>query len=145
MQNAKSGAPKHRGRRGAGDVLTPAELRGMELKRVVRAAAALRDLYDDVAIGQAVGRTRMTVAGWWRGAVPSPDPLRALAEAVGLPIEELTAFVYFDGPPPRVVAPESPADAAIREGIRRDQDDPPPVDPPALEPSHRRRPRGSGR
>lgn len=125
-------------------MLSPAELaaveRGQLLKRYVRSAAALQGLYDDVAIGDAVGRTRMAVGQWWRGARPEPATLRRLAEATGLSIDELSRFVYYDGPPPRLDATTS----AVLEGARRDlatQDVEGPDTPP--EPPVRP-PRGSG-
>ncbi len=96
--------------------------RGMEFKRVVRAAAALQSLYDDSAIAAAVKRSRNTVASWWAGATPEPPTLRRLAEATGLDPEELFAYVYRDGPPPRLVEPGSPLDQAVLEARRRDRE-----------------------
>lgn len=93
-----------RGSKEAGEVLSPAEaareLRGQVFKRYVRAAAAMHGLYDDTAIGDAVGRSRIAVGKWWQGARPEPDTLVALARATGLSADELLAFVYNDGPPP---------------------------------------------
>jgi hypothetical protein len=116
---------RRRTKRGDGEVLSPAEAvsfaRGQELKRYVRSAAALRGMYDDTAIGEAVGRTRIAVGKWWRGAKPEPEAVRALADATGLAIDELGAFIYYDGPPPHLPDPEEAearerADAAERSG-----------------------------
>lgn len=96
--------------------------RGMEFKRVVRAAAALQSLYDDSAIAAAVKRSRNTVSSWWTGATPEPHTLRRLAEATGLDPDELFAYVYRDGPPPKLVEPGSPLDEAVREAARRDRE-----------------------
>lgn len=108
-------------------MLTLAEQRGLTLKRYVRAAAAMRDLFDDTALGQAVGRTRITVGAWWRGAKPEPDAIVKLAEVTGLSADALIQFVYFDGPEPRPIGADAPevADAidaqaqAIR-GVREE-------------------------
>ena len=130
-----------------GEVLSPAEAqsraRGAEFKRVVRAAAALQGLYDDSAIGDSVHRSRATVAGWWKGAQPSPETLAEIAAATGLSVDELTRFVYFGGPAPRLVAPGSPADSAVQEGIRRDRERPQPEGPQGSSPSPERRTRGT--
>ena len=146
MHNARSGASVHHTEE-AGEVLSPAEVesrtRGAELKRVIRAAAALHGLYDDSAIGERVHRSRATVAGWWKGAQPSPDTLAEIAAATGLSVDELTRFVYFDGPAPRLVAPGSPVDSAVQEGIRRDRERPQPEGPQGSSPSPERRTRGT--
>jgi transcriptional regulator with XRE-family HTH domain len=76
--------------------------RGQLLKRYVRAAAAMQGIYDDVTLGEAVGVQRGAVLGWWRGSRPSPMTLRDLADATGLAVDELAAFVYYDGVPPRL-------------------------------------------
>jgi hypothetical protein len=119
MQNERSGARKQH-RKKDEEVLSAAEsaaqLRGRHLKRVVRAAAALNELYDDVAIGEAVQVSRGAVGSWWGGAQMQPDTIRRLAEATGLSPDELTRFVYFDGTPP--VLP-SPAILPVLEGDRR--------------------------
>lgn len=117
--------------------------RGQALKRYVRAAAALRELYDDKAIAQAVGRSRNTVASWWQGAQPEPETLRRLAAVIGLDPAELVAFVYYDGPPPLIVEPASPVESGVREGIRRDQERQQPGDLPAPGPSPAPPPRGT--
>ena len=114
--------------------------RGMEFKRVVRAAAALQSLYDDSAIAAAVKRSRNTVASWWAGATPEPPTLLKLAEATGLDPEELFAYVYRDGPPPKLVEPGSPLDQAVSEAARRDRERQRPGDPEQPEPSPRPRP-----
>jgi len=87
--------------------------KGQILKRVVRAAAALNDLYDDVAIAEATGKGRGTVAGWWEGARMQPETIQILADATGLSREELTQFIYFDGPMPQL--PDS-GRAGLRAG-----------------------------
>jgi hypothetical protein len=98
-------------------------LRGQELKRYVRAAAALHGMFNDADLARAVNMSRMAVEAWWAGAQPSPQTIGRLALTTGLSRAELTDFVHHDGPPPRIVWPGSPADEAIREGIRRDRDD----------------------
>ena len=113
--------------------------RGQLVKRYVRAAAALHELYDDTAIGEAVGKSRMAVGRWWLGAQPKPDTLSRLAEATGLSTDELTRFVYFGGPPPTLpLAPLS----GVREGIRQDRERQLAEDPPGHAPSPARPPRG---
>lgn len=98
-------------------MLSPTEAaarhRGQELRRVMRAAAAMRGIYDDLAIADAVGVHRNTVSGWWKGATPEPDTLLRFAEATGLPIDELARFVHYGGPPPRLgwVTPEQRSEA----------------------------------
>ncbi len=119
--------------------------RGQALKRYVRAAAALNDLYDDVALAEKVGVQRGAVSGWWSGARPSPDTLGRLAMATGLSTDELTRFVYYDGPPPALpVHPDSPAMSGVREGLRRDESHPEDEAPPPTSGSPERRPHGSG-
>lgn len=107
-------------------MLSPTEMlrmeRGSELKRFVRAAAALHELYDDTAIAEAVGRTRIAVGQWWQGARPEPETLRQLAEATGLSLDELSSFVYYDGPPPRLEPLTGGAESGVQEGIRRDRE-----------------------
>jgi hypothetical protein len=116
-------------------MLSPAELgrleRGAEWKRYLRAAAALRDLYNDTSIGEAVGRSRIAVGKWWQGARPEPETLRQFAEATGLSLEELAAFVNYDGPPPRLAGcVETAAESGVQEGIRRDREHQPRADRP---------------
>jgi transcriptional regulator with XRE-family HTH domain len=87
--------------------------RGQTFKRHVRAAAAMQELYDDVSIADAVGVSRAAVAAWWRGAQPSPATIRRIADATGLPVDDLMAFVHYDGPPPVLPFPlEDEAEAA---------------------------------
>lgn len=117
--------------------------RGMEFKRVVRAAAALQSLYDDSAIAAAIKRSRNTVASWWAGATPEPLTLRRLADATGLDPDELFAYVYRDGPPPKLVEPGSPLDEAVREAARRDRERQRSEDPERPDPSPRQRPHGT--
>lgn len=114
MQNAKSGARRqHQKDR---DVLSPVEERGLELKRYVRAAAALNELYEDTDIAEAVGVSRGAIAGWWRGAQPSGETIFKIAEITGLSPDELTRFVYSDGEPPTM---PDPAHLPVLEGARR--------------------------
>lgn len=100
--------------------------RGVEFKRLIRAAAAFRDLYDDKAIAERVRRSRNTVASWWSGAVPEPETTERLAEATGLDPDELHRYLYRGGPPPHLPEPGSRAERAIAEGLRRDRE--PPLD-----------------
>ena len=116
--------------------------RGAEVKRVVRAAAALREMYDDTAIAAAVGMTRIAVGKWWQGARPEPDALARLADATGLSFEELATFVYRDGPPPAIVQPGSPADMATAEAVRLDLERQQHADLTGLPASPPRPPRG---
>jgi transcriptional regulator with XRE-family HTH domain len=124
MQNERSGARRQQQKRNEGEVLSPAEAevrdRGQTLRRFVRAAAALSDVYGDTAIGDAVGVKRGTVSAWWKGAQMKPETIRRLAEATGLSFEELTRFVYLGGPPPALPA-NDPARSAVLEGVRRGQ------------------------
>lgn len=71
---------------------------GQVLKRHIRAAAALQDIYGDTAIADAVGVQRGAVRGWWAGSKPKPPTLRAIAKVTGLSTDELTRFVYYEGP-----------------------------------------------
>jgi hypothetical protein len=126
---------KRRRAKEASEMLSPAELdrmeRGAEFKRFVRAAAALHELYDDTAIGEAVGRSRIAVGHWWQGVKPEPETLLEIAGVTGFSFEELATFVYNGGPPPRLVeCVEAAAESGVQEGIRRDQERPPAADPP---------------
>lgn len=76
--------------------------KGQVLKRAIRAAAALNDIYDDVALAERTGIARGTIGQWWRGAQMKPDNIRLVADVTGLSREEMTQFIYFDGPPPRL-------------------------------------------
>jgi hypothetical protein len=129
-------------------VLSPIEaaalLRGQILKRVVRAAAALNDLFDDVALGDAVGVGRGAVGRWWVGAQPSGPTIFRLASVTGLSPDELTRFVYFDGPPPTLPAAGSPVASSVQEGLRQDQELQQREDPGMPQPSPKPQPRGSG-
>jgi transcriptional regulator with XRE-family HTH domain len=93
--------------------------RGGEFKRVIRAAAALHDIYNDKDLAAAVGTSRNTVGSWWSGAVPEPDTLDRLAAATGLDRRELSDYVHYAGPVPTMPSPGSPLDEAAREGLRR--------------------------
>lgn len=103
-KSAKRGARTHHQRPGSEEVLSPQEAadlyRGQALKRTVRAAAALRDLYDNAAIAHAVGVSSVAVTNWWKGARPSQETLYRLADVTGLSAEELSRFLYADGPTP---------------------------------------------
>jgi hypothetical protein len=127
-------------------VLSPAEAaaldRGRTLKRYVRAAAALKDLYDDTAIGEAVAVNRGAVKGWWMGAQMKPDTIRRLAQATDLSFDELTRFVYLAGPPPMLPQPSGPA--GLREGARRAEARPDDEAPDRPARSRRRPPRDGG-
>lgn len=151
MHNAKSGARKQRASRGTEELLSPHEAadlaRGQVLKRYVRAAAALNDLFDDASLADTVGIGRGAVAGWWRGAKPTPDTIFRLAGATGLSPDELMRFLYQDGPPPALAGPGSPVEASVREGLRRDQRRQPPEDPdtPSQSPERQTRDSEAGR
>lgn len=146
MQNERSGARTQRKKR-VGDVLSPQEAaafdRGQTLKRVVRAAAALNDIYDDVALGSAVRRNRAAVGNWWRGARPELDVLLRLADVTGLSSDELTRFVYSDGPPPALPEPGSPAVSSVEEGVRLGRERQQRSTPSRPERLPRQRPRGT--
>jgi transcriptional regulator with XRE-family HTH domain len=130
------------------EVLSPGEaaakLRGQILKRYVRAAAALNDLFDDAALADAVGLGRGAIAGWWRGAQPSGATIFRLADVTGLSPDELTRFVYQDGPPPTLPAAGSALVSSVQEGLRRGLGYQLPEEPGTPSPSPRRQPRGSG-
>lgn len=145
MQNERSGARRHHRKSGKDeDVLSPVELRGLEFKRYVRAAAALNRLYEDTEIAEAVGVSRGAVSGWWRGSQPTVDTIYRLAGATGLSPDELTRFVYQEGPAPALPEPGSPVVSSVQEGLRRDLQHPPRVAPGKPAPSPRRQTRGSG-
>lgn len=126
-------------------MLSPAELaaheRGRTLKRYVRAAAALNDIYDDTTLGDAAGVGRGAVAGWWKGTRMSTDTISELAGATGLSRDELIEFVHYGGPPPML---PDPAILPVQEGIQRAEErlagEAPGTPPQPPE----RRPRGSG-
>lgn len=147
MQNDQSGARKHRKRK-RDEVLSPVEAaaleRGLVLKRYVRAAAAMNDLYDDASLGDAVGISRGAVAGWWRGAKPTAESIFLLSHVIGLSPDELTHFLYDDGPPPSLPGAGSPVASSVQEGLRRDQAHQQPADPDTPSPSPGPRTRGSG-
>ena len=145
VQNDQSGARRQR-KDSDRDVVSLAEdpilARGRQLKRYVRAAAALQGLYDDTAIGEAVGVNRGAVAAWWDGAQMKPETIRRLADVLGLSVEDITRFVYFDGPMPTLPEPSGPA--GLREGVRRAEERPDDATPGTPSPSPERRPHGDG-
>ena len=147
MHNAKSGARKQRGE-GKREVLSPIEAaafdRGQTFKRYVRAAAAMNELYDDVAIGDAVGVSRGAVGKWWGGAKPQPPVVFRLADVTGLSADELIRYLNADGPPPRLPAVGSPEESSVQEGLRRDRQSQQPEVPDKPETSPVRPTRGSG-
>jgi hypothetical protein len=115
--------------------------RGQTLKRYVRAAAALNGLYDDTAIGDAVEVNRGAVSRWWDGAQMKPDTIRRLSEVTGLSFDELTRFVYLDGPPPALPIPErvsrAGSDAEHRDSLLEQGRDPEADGEPDDEPDRR--------
>ena len=117
--------------------------RGQELKRYVRSAAALQGMYDDTSLGKAVGRTRIAVGKWWRGAQPEPPALIAIARVTGLSADELLRFVYNDGPPPTLLGAGSALGSGVAEGIRRDREHQGREGRPAHAPLPGRPPRGT--
>lgn len=144
MQNERSGARKQRKR---DEVLSPVDAarhtRGQELKRCVRAAVALRGIYTDTALGDEVGVGRGAVLGWWTGAHIEPDNMLRLAEVTGFSFDELSRYVYRDGPLPRLPEPSGPA--GLREGAQRAEERPDDEEPGTPSPSPRRPPRGGGK
>jgi transcriptional regulator with XRE-family HTH domain len=82
----------------------------------------MNDLYDDASLGEAVGVGRGAVAGWWHGAKPSGVTIYRLADVTGLSPDELTRFVYSDGPPPALPLSPSEADEARRRADRAEQE-----------------------
>lgn len=122
MQNERSGARKQRKPKDE-EVLSPGEAadaadlaRGRDLKRIVRAAAALREIYTDTALAKATKVTRGAVLGWWGGAQMAPDTIHYTADATGLSRDELTEYVHYGGPLPRL---PGPTDLPVLEGGRR--------------------------
>lgn len=146
MHNERSGARRHHQK--DEEVLSPAEdaalVRGQDLKRRVRAAFADRGVYDDTAIGDAVGVGRGAVLAWWRGSRPLPGVLQRIADATGLSLDELTRYVYFGGPLPQLPGQSDLStviDAtrlAQRDSELEEEPDPPAAVVPA-EPPHRPR------
>ena len=79
--------------------------RGRVLLRYVRAAAALQDINDLKDIGRRARVSPQAMREWaTKGARPSPDTLDRIADAVALSRDELHAYVYRGGPPPRLMA-----------------------------------------
>lgn len=95
--------------------------RGQDLHRVMRAAAAMAGIFEDIEIADAVGVHRNTVAGWWKGATPAPDVLRRFATATGVSLADLSAFVYYDGPAPVVDWPTGEAERAPQPPLSAQQ------------------------
>ena len=137
MQDDKSGASTHHDDEGAGEVLTPAEVRGQAFKRLIRAAAASQGLFDDAALARRLGRSRMTLLGWWRGAKPEPPALEQISEVTGLSLDELAAHVYFEGPAPSLPPVDAAADEAAAWG-RQALERPDPNESPGTSPRPRR-------
>ena len=102
-------------------MLSPAEVRGRDLKRCVRAAAAFQGIYDDTVLAEAVEVGRGAVAAWWDGAQIKPVTLQRIAEVTGLSLAELTEYVYFGGPLPSLPAVDLSEAVASgeAEGYRR--------------------------
>jgi hypothetical protein len=123
-----------------------AHYRGELLKRTLRAAAALRGLYNDEELTAAAEVQRGAARGWWRGARMKPETIRAVADATGLSFDELMAFVHLDGPLPTLpeASQPDPALLPVLEGIRRDLERQADEVPDGLFPQPERRPRGSG-
>jgi transcriptional regulator with XRE-family HTH domain len=146
-RSAKRGASgQHkRGKPRDEEVLSPVDLaafeRGQTLKRYVRAAAAMNELYDDVAIAERVRVQRGTVGKWWTGATPKGETLFRLADATGLSADELLRFLYSDGPPPSLPAS---GPSGLRSGVRQAQAHPDDEAPDTPEPSPPRPRRDDG-
>lgn len=142
MQDERSGARKHQRHLKGREVLSPAEAaafdRGQAFKRYVRAAAALSGLYDDSMLADAVDIGRGAVQGWWRGSKPETPTIFRLADATGLSADELTRYLYADGPPPTLPAS---GPAGLQEGARRGQEPPDDEAPGMPLPSPQRPPR----
>lgn len=115
--------------------------KGQELKRYVRAAVALRGLFDDRAIAAALGLSRNTVGHWWTGAVPEPKAVSGIARLTGYSEADLFAYLYAGGPPPAIASAWS---SGVQEGIRRDQERQRRGDHPGRARSPEPRPRGTG-
>ncbi len=148
MHNERSGAHKQRNPKDEEVLSATAQAafeRGQILKRYVRAAAALQGMYDDTAIGRAAGRTRIAVGKWWTGVQPEPDALDRLASATGLQIDELTMFVYFNGPAPTLPQPGSRLVLGAETGVQRGRRSPAPQGPDTPSQSPGQRPPGTGR
>ena len=115
--------------------------RGQRFRRYVRAAAALRGIFDNSELARRMEVQRGTVNGWWTGARIEAESIPRLAEVTGLDADELWRFVYADGPPPTL---PDPALSPVLEGIRRDQARQATEAPDAPPPPPERRSRGSG-
>ena len=105
-------------------MLSPADaaafVRGRDLKRCVRAAAALQGLYDDTSLSEATGVNRGAVAAWWDGAQMKPGTLQRIADVTGLAFDELTRYVYLAGPLPRLPTAVDPDRVAAVQAQARD-------------------------
>jgi transcriptional regulator with XRE-family HTH domain len=147
MHNERSGAPAHHEEAPEGELLSPVEAadlyRGQLLKRSVRSAAALRDIYTDAALAKAVRVSRGALRDWWEGARPEVPTILRLAKVTGLSPDELTAFLYAEGPVPKLPMPQAVVEGVL-EGLARDQRSQPPEAPDTPPASPGRRPRGSG-
>lgn len=87
--------------------------RGHEMKRYVRAAAAMRGIFEDRALATRAEVSERTVSGWWRGAVPKHEALDSIARTTGLARDELVDWLYYDGPPPRLPGCDEPEEIAV--------------------------------
>jgi transcriptional regulator with XRE-family HTH domain len=122
-QSKKPGARKQRAGKGRGEMLSAAEFgtayRGDQFKRYIKAAFALRGLYEDTAIAGAVRMTRGAVSGWWHGARPDHEAIGEIAKATGLPRGELYDFIHHGGPPPMLPLSErlTPEDEEVRDRL----------------------------
>lgn len=139
MQNERSPRSGARAQRGKKDreVLSPVERaawdRGQALKTVVRAAAALNALYNDVELADAAGIGRGAVGAWWHGSKPLPEHVFAVAEVTGLSADELSRYLHADGPLPQLPLTAIVSDEARAEVAEAEQDlarrPPPPQSP----------------
>ena len=128
-------------------MLSPDEVAGRErgqiLKRYIRAAAALHDLFDDTALADAVGVSRGAVGAWWQGTRMEITTIDAVARATGLSSDSLTGFLYRGGEPPVLERGLSPVLEGARRAERRQGDTDP--DRPSQQPGQHPRGTGAGR
>lgn len=147
-QSAKRGASGQRAARAGGDVLIESEwsasVQGETLKRVVHSAAALHGIYTDSALAEALKIGRQAVRAWWHGAKPEPDTTFRIAGVTGLSADELSRFLYADGPPPSLPEPGSWLVSSVEEGVRLGRERRQRPDPSTPAPSPPRLFRGTG-